>query len=216
MAHGILQGAWQGQTVPGGGLFEGSPRRRSHCVAHGGGRRCQEEGCTKIAQGARLTAWCMAVPDGASRKAAPRQLRTAARLTARRMAVAARRWAAPSQLKVAARVTAQRMAVADAASRRAVPSQLKAEHTTRNGSGGLPRRTHHCVAHGDGKRGREEDCFELVAASTGGGAHRGPEPHPRAGGGEHVFMSNRPAPMHSRRARHGSSGCCRRTVRPRH
>jgi hypothetical protein len=76
--HGALQGARRRQAVPARGLPQGSCWRRHvfnstlHCIAHGGGRRCQHEGCTKSvarAPGSTLCTLCLRrtqpQPDGA-------------------------------------------------------------------------------------------------------------------------------------------------------
>jgi hypothetical protein len=71
--HGVLQGARGRQALPDGGLLQVRSRRHgtlvmnlqfsilmaqttdtAHCVAHGGGRRCQHEGCLKSARGGTL------------------------------------------------------------------------------------------------------------------------------------------------------------------
>jgi hypothetical protein len=66
--HEVLQGAWRGKAMPARGLHQrGSSRRYAtlvmnlqfsilmaqtpHCIAHGGGRRCQHEGFSKYALG---------------------------------------------------------------------------------------------------------------------------------------------------------------------
>jgi hypothetical protein len=95
-------------------------------MAHGGGKRCQEEDCTKSARGGTHAQRCSAHggANNARRRAVPRQLLVAARSTVSRMAGAggARRMAAPNQLK-AVRFTAPRTEVAGGASTRAAPSQ---------------------------------------------------------------------------------------------
>ena len=82
--HASLYGAWRRQAVPSGGLFQVT----GYCAAHGEGRRCQEECCTKGAVAGRAIAWRMAGANGAKRRAVSSQPLVAARPTARRMAAA--------------------------------------------------------------------------------------------------------------------------------
>jgi hypothetical protein len=77
--------------------------RKQHCVVHGGGRRCQEEGCC-----CQLA--CKLAASGG----------TASRTEG---AGAASTWAAPWLLLEVARLTARRMEGASAANKRAAPSQ---------------------------------------------------------------------------------------------
>jgi hypothetical protein len=49
--HATLYRAWRGQTVPRGGLQNRAQGRTPFCMAHGGGKRCQAEGCIKAARG---------------------------------------------------------------------------------------------------------------------------------------------------------------------
>jgi hypothetical protein len=52
--HAALLCAWRWQAVPDGGLLQGGSAPAGgtrHCIAHGGGKHCQEEGCTKSALG---------------------------------------------------------------------------------------------------------------------------------------------------------------------
>jgi hypothetical protein len=92
-----------------------------HCKAHGGGRRCQHEGCSNSAVGAQ---YCKA-HGGGKRRAAPSPLSKTARIIARRTegAGGASTWAAPRQLLEVAHLTASLMAGASGASTRAAPRQ---------------------------------------------------------------------------------------------
>jgi hypothetical protein len=111
--HGPLHRAWRRQALPARRLPQVRCRRRTpHCKAYGGGRRCQQEGCTKSAVSGG-TLHCKAHGGGgASKKAAPPQLK-AARSAALRMAVAggASRRAAPRRLLQAARCNSDELTV---------------------------------------------------------------------------------------------------------
>jgi hypothetical protein len=81
------------------------------CKAHGGGKRCQHEGCSKSAvqDGTDHCKTHGGGAGGASTWAAPSQLLQLAHSTASRMAEAgdASTWTAPRQLRQAARCTGQ-------------------------------------------------------------------------------------------------------------
>jgi hypothetical protein len=130
----LLEGGKQNCHAHGGGRRcqkEGCAKaarpNAQHCIAHGGGKRCQEEDCTKSACGD--TGYCVAhgggrrcQHDGCFKQVGCR--RHGALVWRQAGEGAASRSAAPWQPPKAARRTAWRMAGAGAASRLAAPRQL--------------------------------------------------------------------------------------------
>jgi hypothetical protein len=129
----LLEGGKQNCHAHGGGRRcqkEGCAKaarpNAQHCIAHGGGKRCQEEDCTKSACGD--TGYCVAhgggrrcQHDGCFKQVGCR--RHGALVWRQAGVGAASRLAAPRQLLEAARCAARRMAEAGGVKRRAVPSQ---------------------------------------------------------------------------------------------
>ena len=117
-----------------------------HCIAHGGGRRCKEEDCTKLGQGG--TGFCIAHGGG----------RRCQHLGCPMAAIGGGR---PHCIAHGGGRRCQEKGCSKAAA--------VAELRTRNGSSELPRRIGgipHCMAHGGGKRCQKTDCFELVVRGS--------------------------------------------------
>jgi hypothetical protein len=130
--HRILQGAWRRQARPARGLPQVG-RRRRHAAVQGAWRGqavASRRAASSQLEAARSVAARMAAAGGARRRAATKGIKTA-RGSAWRMAAAngARRRAASSPQKEAARLTARRTAIAGAgdAKSRAASSRHKEE-----------------------------------------------------------------------------------------
>ena len=141
-------------------------------MEHGGGERCEEEGCTKLAE--RGMGFCIAHAGGCQQEDRPTPMnvdnaggamgepsRQAQQKTAQK----------PSHAQAAADAALYSANIAAAAKDGASPCASGAEGR-RCQHEGCPKRaasggTLHCVAHGGGKRCEEQDCTKSAQGGMG-------------------------------------------------